>query len=87
MITHEALSGLGFGFILAVLGVFYIEKGLSLWQISILFGTTGASTALFELPFGAVTDIHGHLRIYCISKLVGNGALILLLFSPPLAPA
>ncbi len=85
MITHEAFGGLGFGLILAVLGVFYVEKGLSLWQISILFGTTGAATALFELPFGAVADIHGRLRIFRISKLVGIAALLLMLFSPSFA--
>ena len=85
MISHEALGGLGFGLILAILGVFYVEKGLSLWQISILFGTTGAATALFELPFGAVADIHGRLRIFRISKLVGIAALLLMLFSPSFA--
>jgi len=78
MITHEALGGLSFGLILAVFGVFYVEKGLSLWQISILFGTT----ALFEMPCGALADIYGRLRIFRISKLVGISAILLLLFSP-----
>jgi len=82
MITHEAFSGLGFGIMLAVLGVFYVKKGLSLWQISLLFGTVGASNALFELPFGAAADIYGRLRIYRLSRLILIGSVLLLLASP-----
>ncbi len=70
LITHELFSGLAFGIFLAVQGMFILEKGVEVWQIGLLFGTVVIATALFELPFGALADIHGRIKVYRLSRLV-----------------
>ena len=68
MIVHEVLSGFGFGLFLAVQGVFFLEKGVEVWQIGVLFGAIALSTSIFEIPFGAVADTYGRIRVFRISK-------------------
>jgi len=80
MITHETFSGLGFGIFLAVQGMFILEKGVEVWQIGLLFGTVVIATAAFELPFGALADIHGRIKIYRLSRIVSLFALTLVIF-------
>jgi|LGVF01.2.fsa_nt_gb MFS family permease len=70
LITHELFSGLTFGIFLAVQGMFILEKGVEVWQIGLLFGAVVISTALFELPFGALADIHGRIKVYRLSRVV-----------------
>ncbi|MEE9453892.1 MAG: MFS transporter [Paracoccaceae bacterium] len=81
LISHEIISGLGFGLFLAIQGVFFLEKGLELWQIGVLFGVLGTSAALFEIPFGATADIYGRIKIYRISRLVHIVSIIALLLA------
>ncbi len=81
LITHEIISGLGFGLFLAIQGVFFLEKGLELWRIGVVFGVLGTATALFEIPFGATADIYGRIRIYRISRLVHIVSIIALLLA------
>jgi len=70
MITHEFFLGITFGIFLAVQAMFILEKGVEVWQIGLLFGVVVISTALFELPFGALADIHGRIKVYRISRLL-----------------
>ena len=70
MITHELFAGVTFGILLAMQGMFILEKGVEVWQIGLLFGTIVASTAAFELPFGALADIHGRIKVYRLSRVV-----------------
>lgn len=70
LITHELFSGVTFGIFLAVQGMFILEKGVEVWQIGLLFGAVVIATAMFELPFGALADIHGRIKIYRISRVV-----------------
>ena len=44
MITHEVVSGLGYGLFLAIQGIFFLEKGMDLWMIGVIFGATGVAT-------------------------------------------
>jgi len=81
LITHEFLSGITFGMFLAVQGVFILEKGVEVWQIGLLFGAVVVSTALFELPFGALADIHGRIKIYRLSRAVVIIALTTAIFA------
>ena len=69
LITHEFLLGVTFGIFLAVQAMFILEKGVEVWQIGLLFGVVVISTAIFELPFGALADIHGRIEVYRISRL------------------
>lgn len=81
LIFHELLGGVGFGLFLAIQGVFFLQKGLDLWQIGVVFGVIVAATALFELPFGAMADIYGRIRVFQASRLVYLAAILALLFS------
>ncbi len=85
MVLHEVINGLGFGLFLAIQGVFFLQKGLELWQIGLVFAAIGGATALFELPFGAVADIHGRLKVFRISVIVRLLATALALLSPGFA--
>jgi len=67
---HHGLVGFAMGLFLAVKTLFLKEKGFDLWQIGLLFGAFGATTALLELPLGAVADIHGRVRVYGLSRLL-----------------
>lgn len=80
LITHELLGGFTFGFFLAVQGMLILEKGVEVWQIGLLFGAVVVGTALFELPFGALADIHGRLKIYRVSRLVFLLSLLGIIF-------
>ena len=81
MITHEVLSGLGFGLFLAVQGIFFLEKGMDLWMIGIISGIIGISAFMFELPFGAAADIHGRIKIFRISVTVITASFIIAVLS------
>lgn len=84
MITHEVISGLGYGLFLAVQGIFFLEKGMDLWAIGIIFGTLGAAAFLLEMPLGAVADIHGRIKVFRISVVVNTLAFVLAVFSTEL---
>ena len=81
MITHEVISGLGYGLFLAVQGIFFLEKGMDLWMIGIISGTIGVAAFMFELPFGAAADIHGRIKIFRISVVVHIAAFLIAVFS------
>lgn len=81
MITHEVISGLGFGLFLAVQGIFYLEKGIEVWQIGVLGGAFGIATVVFELPFGSLADIHGRIKVYRWSLYSIMAAYTMALFS------
>ena len=81
LITHELFSGVTFGIFLAVQGMFILEKGVEVWQIGLLFGAVVVSTAAFELPFGALADIHGRIKVYRISRVVVLLALASAIFA------
>ena len=69
LMIHELLSGLTFGIFVAVQGMLILEKGVEVWQIGLLFGTVVVATAVFELPFGALADIHGRIKVYQFSRV------------------
>ena len=55
----------------------FIEKGLSFFQIGLLFGFRSLTINLFEIPSGAAADLYGRIRTlmfsfgcYCLSFLV-----------------
>ena len=81
LITHELFSGVTFGIFLAVQGMFILEKGVEVWQIGLLFGAVVISTALFELPFGALADIHGRIKVYRLSRVVVIFAITSVIFA------
>jgi len=81
LVTHEMIGGAAMGLFLAVLGVFFLQKGLDVWQIGLVFGTMALSAALFELPFGAAADIYGRIRVWQMSRLAYLVAIPVMIFS------
>lgn len=67
---HHTLAGFALGLFFAVQTLFLLEKGIGLWHIGLLFGAFGATTALLELPLGALADFHGRVRVYGLSRLI-----------------
>lgn len=81
LIAHEFLTGITFGIFVAVQGMVILEKGVEVWQIGLLFGTVVVATALFELPFGALADIHGRIKVYRVSRVAVILALTSAIFA------
>lgn len=81
LMIHELLSGLTFGIFVAVQGMLILEKGVEVWQIGLLFGTVVVATAVFELPFGALADIHGRIKVYQFSRVFFILAIIGIIFA------
>ena len=44
VMTHELISGMSGGLILAVQGLFFLEKGTEPWQLGLLLGAAVVST-------------------------------------------
>ena len=70
VITHEAISGVTGGLFIAIQGLFFMEKGAEVWQIGLLFGAAVVSTSIFELPFGALADIYGRIKVFRLARTV-----------------
>jgi len=81
MITHEVISGLGYGLFLAVQGIFFLEKGMDLWMIGIIFGAIGVSAFMFEIPFGATADIHGRIKVFRVSVVAITASFLVAVLS------
>ena len=81
VITHEFISGLTGGLFIAIQGLFFMEKGAEVWQIGLLFGAAVVSTTIFELPFGALADIYGRIKIFRIARTMFLIAAIIAVFS------
>lgn len=84
LIIHNAFIGLSGGLFLAIQGVFLLEKGVEVWQIGLLLGTYAFSSMLFELPLGALADIHGRVKIFRLSRIIFVLGITIALFSQEL---
>ena len=70
---HSAFIGLYYGIFLAVQTLFLLDKSFAFWQIGVLFGTYGVSAALFELPLGALADLHGRIKVFKLHLIATGG--------------
>lgn len=60
-------------FVLPVLVVYAIDRGLSLEQIAVIAGSSTIASFLFEVPSGAIADAIGHRRALVFS-MIGQAA-------------
>lgn len=60
--------------------IYFLQIGLSFFQISLLFATWSLSKMIFELPTGAVADIFGRKISVIISYIIYGFSLIILPF-------
>lgn len=79
MQLHEFILGVGFGLFLAIQGVFFLDRGVEVWQIGLVLGIAPAVAAIFEVPLGALADVRGRIFTFRMSLLVRIFAGVLLL--------
>ncbi|HHG83943.1 MAG TPA: MFS transporter [Bacteroidetes bacterium] len=85
MQIHEFITGIGFGLFLAIQGVFFLDRGIDVWQVGLILGVAPAAAAIFEVPLGALADVRGRIFTFRMSLLVRILAGILLLMGNGIA--
>ena len=81
VMAHQTISGITGGMFLAVQGLFFLEKGAEPWQLGLLLGAAVVSTTVFELPFGALADIYGRIKVFRLARTVFLLATIVAIFA------
>lgn len=61
--------------------LFLLEKGLSFWQIGIVYSVREITRNLFEIPSGVIADALGRRKILVMSFLVYSGSFVVFYFS------
>lgn len=75
------LSGLGKGFMLPILSLMILSRGLNASTLALATGTFALAVVLLELPSGMASDRWGHRRVYFIAQLLGASGDLVLAFS------
>ncbi len=79
MQIHEFLLGIGFGVFLAIQGVYFLDRGLEVWQVGVVLGIAPVFAAIFEVPLGALADVRGRIFTFRMSLLARIIAGVLLI--------
>jgi MFS family permease len=61
--------------------LFFLEKGLSFWQIGIVYSVREITRNIFEIPSGFIADALGRRKTLIISLLVYAGSFVVFYFS------
>ena len=75
LLAYNVHLGFSLGLYLAVVAIFFIDKGVDLWLLGVVLGAGSVVTAVMELPLGSLADQYGRLRIFRI----GLGLVIIAL--------
>lgn len=78
---NQTFHWLMVGIISPVLTLFFLEKGLNLFQVGIAIGIQSAVVMLLELPTGGLADSIGRKKVYLISLIISFGSALLFLIS------
>ncbi|WP_159448020.1 MFS transporter [Papillibacter cinnamivorans] len=73
------LSWFSQGLLVPVLSLVFMEKGLSLSNLTLGIGVYSAVVVLLEIPTGVAADLLGKRNIFLLSQLTGAAAFLLLL--------
>lgn len=68
------------GILVPCLTLFFINKGLTLSEVSIILGIYALSIIVMEVPSGIAADLLGRKKIFCISLLTLMAFLIIMLY-------
>lgn len=68
------------GILLPILSLMLLDKNLSLSNLSIVFGTYALTAVIFELPTGIAADLMGRKKVFCLSLIVSEVSLVIILF-------
>ena len=78
---HQFLDRFAMGLTVAVVALALTDRGLDLFQISLLFGVYSISTMTMELPFGGLADSIGRKPVFLAATIASLISLALFLSS------
>jgi len=76
---HQFLDRLAMGMTVAVVALALIDRGMDLFQISLLFGVYALTTMALELPFGGLADAIGRKVVFLtavVASLISLGLFL-----------
>lgn len=79
--VHQFLDRFAMGLTVAVVALALTDRGMDLFQISILFGVYSLTTMAMELPFGGLADTVGRKPVFLAAVLASLVSLALFLSS------
>jgi len=79
--THQFLDRFAMGLTVAVVALALVDRGMSLFQISVLFGVYSALTMTMELPFGGLSDAVGRKPVFLAAVIASLFSLLLFVSS------
>lgn len=78
---HQFLDRCAMGLTVAVVALALSDRGMDLFQISLLFGIYAITTLLMELPFGGLADNIGRKPVFLAAVVASLVSLLLFLSS------
>lgn len=78
---HQFLDRLAMGLTVAVVALALTDRGMDLFQISLLFGVYSLTTMAMELPFGGLADNIGRKPVFLVAVVASLISLALFLVS------
>ena len=76
---HQFLDRFAMGLTVAVVALALTDRGMDLFQISLLFGVYGVTTMAMELPFGGLADSIGRKPVFLTAVVASLISLALFL--------
>lgn len=77
--THQFLDRFAMGLTVAVVALALTDRGMDLFQISLLFGVYSLTTMAMELPFGGLADSIGRKPVFLTAVVASMISLALFL--------
>lgn len=79
MIINQTIHWASIGIIFPVLSMFFIKKGINLYQLGSLFAVFSGTIVLSEIPTGSLADAFGRKKIYLVSLILNFVSVLVLL--------
>ena len=76
---HQFLDRFAMGLTVAVVALALTDRGMDLFQISLLFGVYSLTTMTMELPFGGLADAIGRKPVFLAAVVASLVSLVLFL--------